>query len=281
MRVELRRETFGIDVFSGVDEVVYGFPVPGDSIVENVAGSIHIVSGGVIEYRQVLRYRIDGWALPILDLDTATDYNVVYEQIVPKDKDYSTPTPGTSFLDLDTQSSDSNEYGQYGDLNWEEMFDVGFQPRHIYRKDKMLSMATNTRGFVKTDQTYSYIGVDLDAFSVGPIRCAQPTLVVFVVSNLEGEAGVGHLTPTEQEWPNMRYLGDTLKFALQNALGNIETGAETPFDKAMILTEKWLSPPAHGQVGAEKDTGLDVSGMMTAQLIIPGTLTFESVTPGG
>ncbi len=279
------RRCHGVDIVTNTDKVLMGVSIPGGSVVN--AGYLNLVvsTQATINIQEILEFRIDGWVLPVTDLDTAVGYDVVFDQIVPKDKDAAAATPGDPVFDLDVLGSETPEYGGLGDVNWEEMLHIGWQPMHFFKKEVLFNFAQHGKNFVEqTGPVYKFLPqLQFNASFRKKMRVEQPSVLMFTLSNLEAETTVSQSsTPSEDEWFNLRYLGDTLKTAMSAISGNVEAASDHPFQNAMDLVEKYLEPPVFEDTSDwEGTTTLYASGKLRLGVELEGELNINNLSGGG
>ncbi len=283
MQVTVKRKTFSLAVPSDADTVIFGIPIPGQSTMTGAWGEVHVMNNGLLDVSNVAMYRCDGWLLPVVKPDTSITYDVLHDYMVPKDQDYAQAVAGTVLVDYDSDTANTAEYGAYGDMNLEELFQVGIRPEHVFARQVLMSAVSHARNTIEvTAPSYEWFGGDVFKIRLKKkLYCPEPSILLFAISKIEGEEGVQHSTPVQQNWAKMKYAGDYLSQALLAVLGNVEAGAESPYEDLFSLLEYWLEPEAVGAAGAEAAVSMYVSGKFTAQIRIPGSMDMKSITPGG
>ena len=85
----------------------------------------------------------------------------------------------------------------------------------------------------------------------------------------------------ENEWPRVKYLGDTMKMAMMDVLGLIEAGAETPWIEATDLLQRHLDPDVYEQnSGFFSTQSMRFYGELTVDHSVPGEVSIGTVTTG-
>ena len=115
-----------VSITGGTDEVLFGIALPGGSRLNNIKAKMNVIRpGGGIANKLALYYAVEGWILPVHDPDAETLYDTLWNQLVPKDTDVES-------IDLDTESQDTQPFSEPGEVDWSQLFDVGFRPERVY-----------------------------------------------------------------------------------------------------------------------------------------------------
>lgn len=249
----IARRLVSQSVVPGADAVVLGMTLPSDTVVTRIKMDCHLLSSVYKNTADVVMYAMEGWVLPIQDVDLADTYDDIWDALVPKDTD-------VEVMDLDTQALDTTPFYEPGEVDWTALFDVGLKPKRIYQRIRILSAA---RGSLTTAQDvetpFSAQWVPGEHFTVNinrPIRVKQPSVLVFAVAspaqddnNATVMAALG-----ENQIPRVKYMGHVLEQALLHTLGIIEAGAETPWEEATALLKAHLDPDPFDSAGTSLAT---------------------------
>lgn len=283
LRLVGRRKSEVSPATAGIDTVLMGISLPSDSVIHGIS-----MQGGCtvdqpsteLATNVVTMYALEAWILPIDDPDATANFDDVWDTLVPKDTDVQT-------LDLDAETADGTIFYEPGEVDWQSVFDVGIRPRRLWHHHKTLSVA-NTRGvkFVDSNTPFEPKWQPADEFSFQsrePMRISQPSVMLIGagVPSSDDTGSVQELPLGENEWPRVKYLGDTLILALHEVLGMTETGAESPWEEAADLLQRHLDPDVF-----EVDGGFFLAtlmrfwGEMVVDHSVVGTLSISKVDTG-
>ncbi len=231
-----------ISVGSG-DQIFCGISLPSGSTINNVRlnVSVHSESAGITMIRAA-PYAVEGWILPVLDVDLADTYDDIFDALVPKDTDVQT-------MDLDTAALDTSPFYEPGEANWAELFDVGLQPELVYRRTRLLT-ATNGGAlilFQDSETPFSPLWIPGESFKIKlskRYRINQPSVLVFgfAAPAMDDTITTVQAALAEEEWAQVKYVRHVLERAVLHVLGVVEAGAETPWEEATALLQKHLDP---------------------------------------
>lgn len=240
IRMFARRLHFGVQS-AATDEVFFGLSLPSGSRVNGVNIDLQFWASGVRLASEASLYAIEGWILPIHDPDAAATYDQFWDRMVPKDTDVET-------IDLDTASGDAAPFYEPGEPNFAGLFDVGWQPERIYRREGILSPVTGnimvTRDPATPFLTEWFPGVQVNIRVNKNYAISQPSVLLFALAlpALDDTTNTVSSVALENEWPQTKYIGDVLKRAMLHLFGLVEAGAETPWEEATALLKKHLEP---------------------------------------
>lgn len=277
MRMFLKRMTQKTHT-PGEDRVVAAISLPSDCMLRNVWMNFHYV-GAQTEFNQAVMYALTGYILPVTDPDAANQFNTIWDQQVPKDLERS----AGAGLDLDGAGIDSTNEFEPGEMNAQNLFDLGRRPEQIFRRRKMLSFAVSPHGFRDgTPKTY----IPIDNFTTQlkkTYRTSVPSIVAFALSSpmLTDTISAPNIPLLESGWAMIKYAELLLENAMMDMLGLIETGAETPFEDAAAVLAGYVEPDVEEDDGgswAQSDgfTFVDT----TFEIWVPGQLGKVVVSSG-
>lgn len=243
------RRTFITRISTNTDKILFGLSLPSGSIVNDIKVRVSLVMedlAGVVNLAlaQVVAYACEGWLLPVLDPDSAANYDTLWDNLVPKDSDVET-------LDLDTGAVDTSSMYEPGEIDLSALFDVGLQPERIYHRHRICTSARNSLlTFQDAVTPFSPLWIAGDSFDIHlkkRYRVNQPTVLVFGVGLPLGDdtSATSPTILTEGQWPQVKYFRHVLERALLHTLGVIEAGAETPWEEATALIKTHLDPDVY------------------------------------
>ncbi len=236
-------------ILSGEDRVLIGLSLPSGSRVNNISIEVHCLQTLPIAVEEVTMYAVEGWIVPVLDPDAATQLDTIWDELVPKDTDVET-------IDLDTGSGDATPFYEPGEPDFSDLMDVGLRPERIYHKNRLLSMANGSIYTFQDNQTpFLPRWVPGDSFRIRIRKnyaIHQPSVLMFAVANpsLDDTSNVSLKAAAEAEWGQTKYIGHVLERALLHLFGVTEAGAETPWEEATALLKKHLEPDVFEAVAA-------------------------------
>ena len=74
-----------VAVGPGTDKVIFGMSLPRGTIINQVNANVSIWSTGRADAKDVYSYGAEIWILPVLDPDAAATYDLLFDQLVPKE----------------------------------------------------------------------------------------------------------------------------------------------------------------------------------------------------
>ncbi len=253
LRLFARRMT-SMDLSVGTDKVAIGWSLPSDTVIHNIRLKLSIGAQTAYDIRKVIAYATELWILPVPDPDAGPSYDDSWDALVPKDTDVQT-------LDLDTAAADTSPFYEPGEVDWSDIFEVGVQPERLFHRHKLLTFYNGGPRFVYQDNqtpfTVLWIGGDHFVIEIKRrLRVRQPSVLVcgFASPNLDDTTAVLQGALNENEWPQVKYMGEVLKRAMLHVLGLTEAGAETPWEEATALLIKHLDPDVYEQTAAAFQT---------------------------
>lgn len=274
-----RREA-AISIASGTDTVLFGCSLPSGSMLQEIKAKVQVVGQTVMAINEIAAYAMRGYILPIHDPDSAPTFDTVWDTLVPKDQT-------NDVLDLDTASSNADNFWEPGEVDMGAIFDVGLRPTRIYDRRRFLTFARNQVFAYReqaTDVVKWYGGEDFTINIGRRIRVKQPSIVVFGVSspNMLQTSSQGEKALEENEWPRVKYFRQVLEYALADVMGLVEAGAETPWEDATVLMKKHLDPVMYEHAaGVYVPMAMAANGEVTFDLAVTGDIKFDRIDTGG
>lgn len=263
------------DVDSNTDKVFAAIAIPRGGVFHGMNFDVHISNTEKLAINVVM-YAITGYAVPILDPDAAALYDAIWDAQVPK-----AVAGGNAALDLDTGTASTIPEYEPGLVNWAGVFDMESGPQLLYRKRKIMTIASAGKGPAATGTMTHWLPTDRVNMSVsGGQRVKVPTAIMFAMSSpvLDETTSTALTSPTEKEWVMLQYLEDTAIDALKFLIGLVETGAESPYEEAAAFLDKTLMPDPFEQDAGMFVTGtwkVAASGSFTSS--VPGTMTVNTL----
>lgn len=225
---------------SGGDQVITGIALPQDTVLNDVKIKINIMDTGTLTTDQSSFFGVEAYVLPVLDPDAGPTYETVWDTLVPKDVD-------TQTIDLDTGAADTSPFFEPGEVDWSQLLDIGLRPRKVFSRYRMVTAHQATFSYKDSESPFERRYQGGDAFTIRikrPIRVRQPSLFAVALASPSMDDTTSSLRSVlaENEWARIKYAGTTLEQAMMDLLGLTEAGAETPFEEATDLLQRYLEP---------------------------------------
>ncbi len=271
----IAKRKWWITLAAGTDRVMFGLTLPAGSRLNAVHAEIHIMATPINE-DEISMYAVEGWILPLVDPDgaSAATFDAHWDNMVPKDTDVQT-------LDLDFGTSDTAPFFEPGEMDFGELFPVGLRPRRIHQHSKMLS-AASTKSFHRTevpaDKFFPNAMHNIHIRKRFPVRNPSLLLVGFANPMMDDTTVTVESPLTEAEIPQVQYIEQVLERALMDLLGITEATAETPWEEATDLLQKYLEPNVLEDSGGKFSQGqYSVAGQAVMNISVPGTFPRMSI----
>jgi hypothetical protein len=218
--------------------------------------------------------------LPLQDPDTPVSYDVLWDEMVPKDEDLGS---GTDVFDLDTATADTDPEFEPGEPDISKILREDTVMAEIWKRRQLISFPKSPVGFqAGTPDTY----YPIDAFKSSiskPIRIDYPSVILFGVSspNLSDINATLESSLSESSLMQMKYIDTVLERALMAALGLIEAGAETPWIEALSVLEEILEPDLFQTTSSAWSTNTwTCFSTVTFDVSVPGEFGKVALTSG-
>lgn len=282
LRMWARRKS-QIIAATAADTMMFGMSLPGDTVIHDIKFNIEFLganSSQELESIKAVGWAVETWIVPIDDPDQTADFNDTWDTMVPKDTDVQT-------MDLDTQGANTDVMYEPGEAEWQKVFDVGFRPEMLMHQHGTITI-NNTTGIVFIDSQTPFEpkwqpGGEMKYHTSKRHRVTQPSalLVAVGIPAFDDTVTVVESPLVEDEWGRVKYMADTVKMAMMDVIGLIETGAETPWEDATDLLQKHLEPDVFEQTSDFfSGTALVCQGEMIVDHSVVGELAIKSISTG-
>lgn len=275
------RRTSKITVQTTVDKVLFGVSLPSDTVIHDIRLKMSCLAGTILTTSQICAYAVEAWILPVQDPDTALTYELMWDQLVPKDTD-------NTVLDLDTHGTDTSPMWEPGMVDFGQMFDIGLRPERIYHRHRFLDQVTGSIGLMDNAAPPTALNWQPgDRWSWRHrkrLRIRQPSALVFGFASPTGTDTLDDTGSilTEPEWFQVKYINHTLERAMLSMFGLTESGAETPFEEATVLLAKYLDPDfIEDTAGQFLAPPWEVLSELGIDLSVPGDMPKGRMITGG
>lgn len=277
----LARRRAMIEVTAGADVVMFGMTLPSDSIIDDIKATITLHNNGSVfsVKNDVLMYGFEGWILPLLDPDSAINFNTLWDNLVPKDTD-------TEVLDLDTGAADATPFFEPGEIDWTTVLDVGLRPRKIYGRYKMLSWTNAAHKIQDAATPFASEWTAGDMFNIRirkKMHIRQPSVLVFALASpsMDDTTATVETALAEPQLSQVKYMEETLERAHLHLIGLTEATAETPFEEATALIKTHLEPDVfEGNADNFVAVGYQAQGELFVGHRVKGRLGKSMLTTG-
>lgn len=263
---------------TNTDRVIGHTPVPSESSLNGVWAECHMIGSAGVDVIDAFVYGVDGRLMDDTDPGDTQSLDTLWDLLQLKDSDVSS---GSFTMDPDV--SDASPMFEPGEPSLEAIMGMAFQEKNqFFKRRKMITFATNPRGFVDgAPDTY----IPSDAFKFHSRRnifsevMANAVLVYSNPAMDDVSTNTANTFNTEAKWMQLKYLEVVLEQAWMELMGLTETGAETPWEQAALLVEEVLEPTV-----IEESSGNFVSASMvvyckaTWDITVPGRKEFKTIS---
>lgn len=257
--------------------MLFGMSLPGDAVVSSQKGSVSLI-GEEINWKKAALYGVDGYIIAVEDPDDAQTYTSLWDRFVPKAIGW-----GLAGMDLDTAAQNTLSFYEPGQATVEDILDIGTLPQRVFKHRGMRTVVNNPVGynFVTSDaSTYfpsAMIPINVNKKyhtmheSVLLYGAASPLLTDVTVTEKS--------SATEEVWAYLKYTADFLHSAYLGLIGDIEAGAESPYENVMNDLEEELLPAIlEVSAGDFDDMAYKAFCKFNAQVTVPGRFNVSSLS---
>lgn len=286
MSLRIFRHTLSQRIAAFTDTVVmHGTPLPSECRQNNFWAEVHIVGLDSVRpnVEQAFIYGVDGWITHIEDPDSAVTWDVLFNTMIPFDKDVA-----SGAFDLDTSSAHSGPAFEPGEPSIEAIVGAANVRRdaHWYKRRKMLTYASNPRGLDPAADPPTWQQTDWFPLRVGRrigVELMSATMLAITIPTMNDIATGGSMvfSPSDDAtWIQIKYMEVMLEQAWMHLSGLTEAGAETPWEDAALLVEDFVEP------GVQETTAGDFMSLnpvnafcvATIDVTVPGRREFKVLT---
>lgn len=278
MRIFGRRFTQH-DIEAGSDQVIHGFPLPAGGRLNNVFMEEHIIGPEGQSILGALAYGVTGFVVPVPDPDDGSNYDTLWDNLIPKDV-----AAASGAFDLDTEALDTTSEVEFGLPDLSGLFEVAsLAPHEIFRRRKFLSLATSSIGYTTVDA-----GADLftptDYFRskvAKGVSVRSPSVVLFGFSSpaFDVSQASPETIPTEPQWILLQYMEQALEQMFIDLIGLTETGAESPYEESTAFIADLLEAAImEDNSGAFTAVTWRVFSNATYDISVPGRVTLGTIS---
>lgn len=266
------------------DEVIAGMPIPRGGTLKNVWGDVHLIATANLDRDLAAGYALSGYILPHMDTTFTVDYDVFWDQMVPKDNDVSL-VAGVTSVDTAPETADSSPAEEPGEASTNRLFNVFNFAERVYHREKLLTIAS--RGLF---EPVAASEVDLwmpnDHFTprvTDNYRVDMTSYALFGLSSFEWDdvTTANETTLDANTTVMLENMELAIKLAMPQIIGLTETGAESPFDTLAALIEELVEPTVEEQTaGAFADVTWRCFSRFTFEVELPSDLAMKGPIAG-
>lgn len=232
------RTLFQQVVTGNSDRVMAALWIPSGGKLIGATVNVHAFVHGVAEATGGM-YGTNAFLLPVDDPDAVVTADSVWDRHVPKDINEA-----AGAFDLDTGTAEGAAEFSIGEPDIAAVLGVGPSELQGGRRRKLLTFANSARAFDSTAATYTMA----DGFTLnigGGERVEKPSVMCVGFSSPSiDETTTVFTSPAEDQWTNLQFPAWTLEQALVELLGQVETGAESPWEEASAFLLTFIEPLA-------------------------------------
>lgn len=262
----------------GADTVLMGCSIPSDSVITSIKGKAHFI-GEELNWKKASIYAMDAYVIGVEDPDLASGFDNLWDRFVPKAIGWA-----TGGMDLDDTGVDTLSFFEPGEATVTDIMDLGTLPERVFKHRGFRTVVNNPAGynFVASDASTYFPVAEVKINVTKKYRVSQQESVLLFgcASPLLTDVTVTQFSSAGEEvWAYMKYAADFLTQAYLALIGDIETGAESPFEDIMNDLELQLNPAiVEAVAGQFDDMVYTVFGMMNVQVTVPGHINTSSLS---
>ncbi len=286
MSLRIFRHTLTQRVANFSDTVVLtAVPLPSECVQNNFWGNIHIVGLDALRptVEQAFIYGTDGWITHIEDPDTSLAWEVIWNTMIPFDKDVS-----AGAFDLDTDTPHTGPGFEPGEPSIEALMDAANvdADNHWHKTRKMLTYASHPRGLDPAADPPTWQQSDWFTFRSGRrlgVELMSGSMLALTIPTMNDIGASGSLINSpvgDAEWIQIKYMEVMLEQAWMHLSGLTESGAETPWEDAALLVEDIVEPSVREETTAAFTSLNSVNAYCvgTFDITVPGRREFSVLT---
>lgn len=266
-------------VATNTDEVIAGYPLPADGVLNNVHLELHIIGPEGEKFDSMSIYGMSGFVIPVLDPDGGATFDAIWDAQVPKDVAMS-----AGGFDIDTGAADTQPEFEIGVPDVSAIMDlVAGAPIEIFRRRKYLTIANerNVRDVVTAGSDLKLVTDHFITDVKRRVRVPDPSVVLFGLSSPDttNTSTTIKAIPTEAEWSLLQYLEVALEQAFMSLVGLTEAGAETPYVDSMTFIAELVEDVVFEETALSfTPTSWNVYCISTFDISVPGKIAMGVLT---
>lgn len=266
------------DVVGGTDQVLVGYPLPTNGVLNNVHLEVHVIGPDGTNFQAMGMYGLDGFVIPVLDPDSGASFQTIWDQMVPKDKNFV-----TGDFDIDTEAADTTPLFEIGTPNLSGIVNMAAgNVQRIFKRRKYMSLANGAFYTPDTAGTDARVAVDHFTTQVRKsVRVPSPSVVLFGLSlpDTLQTTTTEPTIPAEAEWLLLMYLEVVLEQAFMSLAGLTEPGSESPYEESMAFIAELVEDSVfEATAGSFVGNTYRVFTIATFDISVPGKVSVNAVS---
>lgn len=233
-----RRTTYQKTSTVGTDDVMAAMWIPTGGRLLGMKLDVHVFSHDQPKSAAGF-YGTNAFLLPVDDPDAVITADTIWDRHVPKDIE-----EGPGAYDLDTGTAELTPEFTPGEPDLSQLFRSGPLELKGGKRRKLITFASTQAGYEGASAD-TYTMLDKFGLSIGGSpRVEAPSVACVGFSSPVTTETTATLwtSPAEDEWTNLQFPIWTLEQAFVELLGQVEAGAESPYEDASAFLVDYLEP---------------------------------------
>lgn len=224
----------------GTDQVLAALPLPKGGKLISVTGELHMVGEESQDTGKYMAYGIGGELVPIVDPETAINFQSLWDDVIVKSNDPS-QTAATTRLDFDWVTNDATPQIEPGEMDIDALLGLTQgQKEFLPPRLEWVSWAKSRQGGFVAGTPDTFLPSDFKTFqSKRRLTADTPSALLIGISSPsldEVEENATWLSPSSAaEWYMFQNMRETLRDMAKAQAGLTEAGAESPYANASQL----------------------------------------------
>lgn len=266
-------------IVSDTDEVVVGFPIPADGVLNSVFLEQHLISTEGQSFNGMGIYGTSGFVFPVMDPDGGATFDAIWDAQVPKDVALA-----AGAFDIDTGAQDTQPEFELGLPDLSSIVRLtALEPIPIFQRRGYLSLANAKVIYTPVDSAED-TAIFTDFYSTQvkkTVHVSSPSVVLFGTSSpaLAATTTTIKTIPTEAEWLLLQYLEVALEQAFMSLAGLTEAGAESPYVESLAFIAELVEDTVLEEVaGRFIPNNWTVFTRATFDISVPGSVSIGTLS---
>lgn len=271
------------NIAAGSDQVIASMPIPPGGVFMGFRADIHGIAAVHQNVLQASSVNVKGVLVTLGGsmMDVSLSVDTLFDQMVPKDSDLSL-VAGEDEIDWD-DGAISGPFEEPGQVNWNDMMELGVRPQAVYEGSRMVSMATSGR-MPHVDTTDEYFPTfRMGAGSNRKVRVRQASYFLLAVGSPSWDKVTTSVPTTlsDSDWSILTYPDVTFDIMLPDIIGLTETGSESPHSDFAQIALELVEPPVHEAAdGKFLEIAWEIRSKWAVRIATPGRPSMKMLTGG-
>lgn len=219
--------------------------MPGGAKLLGVSGEIHVIGAEAAPSNQLSAWGFSGEVLPLPDIDSSIDINVLWDNLVTKPV-LPAVVAETSQVDVDWDTANSDPDVEAGEIDLNEMFGIVDATKTIVKPQlEWMSFAKGNPIATLAGTPDTYTPRSYKTFrSNRQIRVDLPSYAMLAISspNLSQQQVTESTDTTARFWATLRNFKEVLGDMWRGEVGMAEAGALKPYDDITDFIAQLIAP---------------------------------------